>query len=269
MVPRSPEPGKEGAPAPVRWTFRWIGAHVRGFHAAVGAFLTLGALLVAVAAALFALITAFVLRDATLAADEAVLTWVGERRAGWLDLVMLEVTALGGASVAVILSLTAGIFLWLTRHRYSAALLWVAVAGSLLLNALMKEVFARARPEVLEWVTHAGHLSFPSGHAMNAVAVYGTLAYLVSRMEPTRLLRLATFAACATLIVLIGFTRVYLGVHYPTDVVAGFLVGLAWAVVCGLGIEAVWFFRYRRIGFDRVEAEPAGLEAEPRRRRAG
>jgi undecaprenyl-diphosphatase len=267
MEPRPPNSAPGSSTRPVRGVLRWIGEHVRGFHAAVGAFLTLGAVTVAVAGILFAILAGFVLRDATLAVDEAALRWIGERRLGWLDVGMLEITALGGATVVVILSVVAGVLLWLTDHRYSAVLLGIAAGGSILLNHLLKAVFARARPDVLEWVTHAGPLSFPSGHSMNAVAAYGTLAYLIARLEPTVRARRITFALATVIILLIGTTRVYLGVHYPSDVIGGFLVGLAWAVVCGLGLEAVRFFRARRPGVEENQRDlnAAGPQGHTRR----
>ncbi len=225
--------------------FRWIGAHVRGFHGAVGAFLSLGLMLVLLTGAIFALLAALVVREATYPADEAALLWLDARRTEGLDKVMIEITALGSGTVLVIVATIASVFLWVTRHRYSAALLWIALLGGFLLNYVLKEIFGRARPEVFEWITHAGHLSFPSGHAMNAMVGYGTMAYLVARLERQRRLRRFTWGCAALLILLIGLSRPYLGVHYPSDVIAGYVIGFAWAAVCALGIEAVRYFRER------------------------
>jgi undecaprenyl-diphosphatase len=87
------------------------------------------------------------------------------------------------------------------------------------------------------------------------MAVYLTLAYLVVRLEPTRALRRLTLAAFGATILLVGLSRVYLGVHYPSDVIAGFVAGFAWAVVCALGIEAVRYFRRRRPEVAAVERD--------------
>jgi undecaprenyl-diphosphatase len=81
---------------------------------------------------------------------------------------------------------------------------------------------------------------------MSAMVCYATLAYLVARLEPSLFLRRFTFGVAAVIVVAIGLSRMYLGVHYPTDVLAGFTMGLAWASFCALGIEAVRYFRYRK-----------------------
>ena len=239
---------------------QWIARHVRGFHAAVGTFLTIGFALALAAAVGFGMVAEEVAEGETRRVDEALMLALHGVRSARLDFVMLEITALGSATVVLLIALVGGLFLWLTRHRYSAVLLWIAVAGSGVLNALLKLLFDRPRPELFTWVTHAGSTSFPSGHAMNAVAAYGTLAYLVGRLQPTRRLRRLTWVVAVLLMLAIGLSRPYLGVHYPSDVLAGYLAGGVWAVACALGIEAVRFFRARRPGIERVER---GLDAEP------
>lgn len=235
--------------------FRWIGAQVRGFHSAVGLFLTLGLTLVLLAGALFALLARLVGHQAMQPTDESILLWLDAQRTGWLDKVMQEITALGSGTVIVIIVMITSAFLWLTRHRYSAVLLWIAVLGGFLLNYLLKEVYDRTRPDLFDWATHATHLSFPSGHAMNGVIAYGTMAYLISRLEPTRQLKRFTWAVAVVIILLVGFSRPYLGVHYPTDVIAGWVIGFTWAGICALGIEAVRHFREREPEVERVERD--------------
>ncbi len=242
-----PPPSRRGSgDVALQGVFRWIGAHVRGFHSAVGLFLTLGLTLVLLAGALFALLARLVVHEATQPTDEAILLWLDAQRAGWLDKVMQEITALGSGTVILIMVMITSIFLWLTRHRYSAALLWIAVLGGFLLNYLLKEVYERTRPDFFDWATHASHLSFPSGHAMNGVIAYGTMAYLVSRLEPDHRLRRFTWLVAVAIILLVGFSRPYLGVHYPTDVIAGWIIGFTWAAICALGIEALRYFRGRK-----------------------
>jgi undecaprenyl-diphosphatase len=252
---RGREPGDR---PPLTSLLRWIGEHVSGFHAAVGVFLTIGLAVCIAAVVLFASVAALVARGATERFDRAVLLALDGISRPWLDGAALEITSLGSAYVTSVILVIATALLWQTRHRYSAVLLWIALAGGWVLNWLLKSLFARPRPELVEWrVPYAGQTSYPSGHAMSAMVFYGTLAYLVTRLEPTRALRRLTTAVFGGVILLVGLSRVYLGVHYPSDVVGGFLVGLAWATLCALGIEAVRFFRGRRPG---VGMEERGLE---------
>jgi len=110
-------------------------------------------------------------------------------------------------------------------------------AGSALLNVALKEVFARARPDGADPALHGGGWSFPSGHAMNTFVFCGMVAYLLVRLSPWRAglaFRVALLFAWA---LAMGFSRLYLGVHYASDVVAGFLAGAAWVAVCVSGAE--------------------------------
>jgi undecaprenyl-diphosphatase len=209
--------------------------------------------------------------------DEAVLLWFAVRASPRLDTVALEVTALGSGFVIWMVVLTGSAFLWATRHRYSAALLWTAFLGGSALNWLLKSLFHRPRPEVFAWRTpYAGQSSFPSGHSTTAMVVYATLAYLVVRLEPSRGLRRLTLGVFGLVVLLVGVSRLYLGVHYPSDVLAGYLSGFAWATFCALGIEAVRYFRERRpqaAGEEDALEEGTwpirdALEAHPRRSRA-
>ncbi|HWK88978.1 MAG TPA: phosphatase PAP2 family protein [Longimicrobium sp.] len=258
-------PARRGG-AGMDWFFRllrWIGSHVRGFHAAVGVFLVAGLGVVLAGGMAFGAIARAVSRGRTQAIDESILRWVNAHASPALDVAALEVTALGGGLVVWVLALVSGVFLWQTKHRYSAALIVVALVGSGLINSSMKLAFDRPRPSVFEWrTTHVGLSSFPSGHAMTSMVVYATLAYLVARLEPTPLLRRLTYLLAGTIIVGIGLSRLYLGVHYPSDVLAGFTTGLAWAATCALGMEAVRYFRHRKPEVAQVEKD---LNAEEER----
>lgn len=235
---------------------RLIGRNVRGFHAAVGIFLVIGLVLVTGAAAVFALLATAMVRGQTQAFDDAILRFMGNNGAPWLDAAALEVTALGARVVVYMVVLVASAFLWQSRHHYSAALLWVAVLGSGFINTVLKISFNRPRPDVFPWRTqHVGLASFPSGHAMTSIVVYGTLAFLIARLAPTPLLKRLTWALAAVVVLLVGLSRLYLGVHYPSDVLAGFVIGGAWAVTCALGMEAVRYFRTRRPQMAREEKD--------------
>jgi undecaprenyl-diphosphatase len=242
---------------------RWIGRHVKGFYAAVGIFLAIGLALALGAIAGFATLAEEVVEGETLAFDVAVLRWMERHHTPWLDVAALEVTALGAGVVVGMVIAISSAFLWVSRHRYSVALLWVALLGAGLITRTLKMVFDRERPDVFPWLApHADQGSFPSGHATTSMVVYLTLAYLVARLADTRALRWLTMVAALVVIVLIGLSRLYLGVHYPSDVIAGYAVGFAWAAFCALGIEAVRYFRGRRPEVDRVEED---LDAERER----
>jgi undecaprenyl-diphosphatase len=238
---------------------RLIGDHVQGFYAAVGVFLVAGLALVTLAAAGFALIARAVVEGQTQQFDDAILTWMGNNGAPWLDVAALELTALGARIVVYMVVLVASAFLWQSRHHYSAALLWVSVIGAGLINSVLKISFNRPRPDVFPWRTqHVGLASFPSGHAMTSIVVYGTLAFLIARLAPTKWLRRLVWTVAMLVVVTVGLSRLYLGVHYPSDVLAGFVIGGAWAIICALGMEAVRYFRTRR---PEVVVEEKDLDA--------
>jgi undecaprenyl-diphosphatase len=239
--------------------FRLIGENVRGFHAAVGALLTAALVIILACVAFFAMLADEVMEGGTQKFDNAVLLWMNDRATPQLTGFALNVSALGAGTVVWLVVIVASVFLWSTRHRWSVGLLWVSILGSGLINATMKLFFNRPRPQLFPWrAPYAGLSSFPSGHSMTAMVCYATLAYLVTRLEATLFLRRFTIALAALLIVSIGLSRMYLGVHYPTDVLAGFTMGLAWASFCALGLEAIRYFRHRK---PEVAAQEKDLDA--------
>jgi undecaprenyl-diphosphatase len=152
----------------------------------------------------------------------------------WLVQVAIDVTALGGTTVlALVLMIVVG-YLAL-EHRYDAiALVVVATAGGGALSAGLKWWFARKRPEIVPHLVNVGSASFPSGHSMLALVTYLTLGALLARFVARRRSRTYCVAVSLLLALLVGLSRVYLGVHYPTDVLAGWSAGLAWALPCWL-----------------------------------
>ncbi|MDB4905225.1 MAG: Phosphoesterase PA-phosphatase related [Gemmatimonadetes bacterium] len=221
---------------------RKLAGHVGSAYTAFGIVLFAGALVAVAATAAFARIAARVRAGSTQQFDDAVLRWLGAHRTPLLDRVMLEITLLGTGTVVMMIVLIAVLFLWLSTHRQSALLLLFATAGGIVLNNIMKVSFNRPRPQIIAWGTTAMSSSFPSGHAMSATIVYGTVAYLAARLQRTHSARIATMGVAIVLIVLICTSRMYLGVHYPSDVIAGVTVGLAWASFCLASLEAfqVW-----------------------------
>lgn len=241
---------------------RFIARHIRGFWGAIVAFLAVGFGVCAATGLLFAAFAHLVMSGATQAFDERVLRLGASLRTPFLDRAMLEITSLGNALVLFTMVGIASVFLWLTRHRYSAALLVIAVVGGDVLNDLLKGFFQRPRPAVVEWATQVHSASFPSGHAMGAVVAYGSVAFLVGRLEANPHLRRATWTIAILIILAVGVSRVYLGVHYPSDVVAGFAAGTAWTAFVAATIRAIRFFVERKPEVERVERD---LRIEERR----
>jgi undecaprenyl-diphosphatase len=158
---------------------------------------------------------------------------------------MIELTSLGTGIVVAMIVAVAALFLWLYDYKNSSTLLLVTTLGGLLLNNVLKLGFDRPRPEFFAWGTHVVSSSFPSGHAMSAAIVYPTVAYLAARVQKSILARTATLLAAALLVLLISVSRVYLGVHYPSDVAAGVVVGLAWSAFCMTTLEIAQLYARR------------------------
>jgi len=162
---------------------------------------------------------------------------------GWLEEVARDVTALGSMAILVGITLASAGYLWLAGKRRSVALVLVSVGGGIAFSTLFKRGFDRPRPDLVPHATEVYTASFPSGHAMMAAVTWLTLAAMLARVQPTRALKAYLFALAALITVLVGASRVYLGVHWPTDVLAGWTAGAAWALACWL---AVWWLEARR-----------------------
>jgi undecaprenyl-diphosphatase len=239
---------------------RKLASHAGSFYTTVGIFLVIGAVVAVAGTLAFAKLGEIVKEGTTQQFDTAVLRWLGARHTPLLTTFMNEVTPLGtGAVVLMIVGVTAA-FLWHTEHKHSARLLLASTAGSILLNNALKLFFNRERPDVFEWQTHAASSSFPSGHAMSATVVYGTVAYLLARLQKHTWSRAITLTAAVLMIGLICLTRLYLGVHYPSDVLAGIIVGLAWSAFCMATLEASLVLARRRAPAAVVEEAPAPVE---------
>jgi undecaprenyl-diphosphatase len=224
---------------------RFVGRHARNAYATFG-LVILGGVIVAVALTYaFAKFAEQVMAGGTMRFDEAAMRFMGSHQVPWLAASMVEVTSLGTGIVVAMIVAVSGLFLWLYNYKQSAQLLLVATLGGLLLDLVLKVGFNRPRPQVFTWGTHAVSSSFPSGHAMSATVVYSTVAYLATRLQKSRAARTTTRAFAGFLVVLICFSRVYLGVHYPSDVIAGMVVGFAWASFCMATLEAAQLYAKR------------------------
>jgi undecaprenyl-diphosphatase len=151
---------------------------------------------------------------------------------GWVEGAVRDLTALGSSAVLIVFTLAVAVFL-AVRRQYHAVFLVVAVTiGGIVLAAGLKELFDRPRPDVVPHLAPVSSPSFPSGHAVNSAVVYLTLGAMLSRLVQERKLKLYFLGVACFLTFVVGSSRVLLGVHYPTDVVAGWAVGLAWAILC-------------------------------------
>jgi undecaprenyl-diphosphatase len=150
----------------------------------------------------------------------------------WLQETARDVTSLGSTIVLGIITFAVVGYLFLARRSAVAWLMLSAVLGGVALNNLLKFAFARPRPD---FVTHAARVfttSFPSGHATLSAITYLTVGALLARIHPSLAIRIYLMLVAVFLILLIGMSRIYLGVHYPTDVLGGWCVGAAWAMGC-------------------------------------
>jgi undecaprenyl-diphosphatase len=150
----------------------------------------------------------------------------------WLREVMRDITALGSTFVLLLVTIASIGFLALTQNRRAALQVLFAVLGGMLLSTLLKLGFDRARPDVAMHTMSVYSASFPSGHAMMSAVVYLTLGALIAAPLEDRRLRLYILALATVLTLLVGVSRVYLGVHWPTDVLAGWALGAGWATAC-------------------------------------
>jgi undecaprenyl-diphosphatase len=152
----------------------------------------------------------------------------------WLEAVALDLTALGSAAVLITIVLAVLGHLALERQRALLVETLVATAGGWLLNAGLKALFGRVRPTIVPQLQHVSSASFPSGHSMLSAIVYLTLGAMLARSTADRALRVYYLVVAMALTFVVGSTRIYLGVHYPTDVIGGWLAGFAWATSCAL-----------------------------------
>ncbi len=240
---------------------RALGLRISSFYVTVGVFLVVGALVAVVATLGFAELAEHVLAGGTQAFDVAVLQWLHAHQTPQLTALMVEMTYLGTGTVVVMIVGVTALFLWHTEHKYSARLLLASTIGNIVLNGALKFVYHRSRPSLFAWQTTALSSSFPSGHAMSATVVYGTVAYLLMRLQKHHWARMLTLAGAILLVLLICLTRLYLGVHYPSDVIGGMIVGLAWAAFCMATLEASLAYARRRAPRGFIEERPAPVEA--------
>lgn len=199
-----------------------------------------------------------VLEGNTRALDEAIILAMRERDdpadprgPQWLEEVGRDVTALGGVAVLTLLTLASAGYLLLLQKRHAAVLLLITVVGGQALGLSLKHFFHRPRPDLVSHESLVYTASFPSGHSMMAAVTYLTLAAMLMRFQARRRLKAYVLVLATLLTLLVGISRVYMGVHWPTDVLAGWSLGGTWAVLCWL--IALWL---QKRGQVEQEASP-------------
>lgn len=210
---------------------RWAGRHVE---------LRLAAAL-AVAGGLmwgFAELTGDVLERDTHAFDAAVLLALREPSdladplgPAWMHEAARDITALGSIAVLTLLVVAAVGYLWVARERTRAWALLAGVGGAALGVQLAKDAFVRPRPDVVPHLAEVYTASFPSGHSTMSAAVYLVTGMLLAAAQRRVVLRAYIMLVAIVIVVLVGVSRVYVGVHWPTDVLAGWTLGTAWSIV--------------------------------------
>jgi undecaprenyl-diphosphatase len=155
----------------------------------------------------------------------------------WMETLTRGISALGGVGVSVMLTVFTAAHLVITGQKLTAAFVTLAVAGGAGLNSLLKYIFSRSRPAVVPYLGELSGASFPSGHSMISIIVYFTLGVLVARSAKSWRGKVCIVAIGGLLSGLVGLSRVMLGVHYPTDVLAGWAAGAIWALLCWIAAD--------------------------------
>lgn len=166
----------------------------------------------------------------------------------WLEGAMRDITSLGSTSVLVLIVAAAVLHLLLVGKPKTALFVFVAVVGGQVLSSLLKFGINRPRPDLVSHLVDETSLSFPSGHAMLSAVTYLTLGSLAARFLPGHTTRIYVLSLAVLVTLMIGVSRVYLGVHWPSDVLAGWCAGFAWAMLCWLAAR-LWQ-RWRGDGGD-------------------
>jgi undecaprenyl-diphosphatase len=178
----------------------------------------------------------------------------------WLQRAATELTTLGGTTNLTLIVVIAVIFLLLHRRVASALLVVIAVLGGSGISELIKTLFGRDRPPLIYRAVETSNASFPSGHAMLSTITYLTLGAMLAQVMPRRRQKVFVFTTAVVLALIVGASRVYLGVHWLTDVLAGWSLGAAWAMACWL---AAWAIRRFLIRHPTPVSEPPVEEQAP------
>lgn len=172
----------------------------------------------------------------------------------WLEETMRDYTALGGTGILTLVFAVSLIYLVLRRNFEAAILVAAAIAGGTLLSFLLKQGFDRPRPDLVPHGSYVTMASFPSGHSMLSAVTYLTLGVLLAQVHSRRRMKVFFLLVAMLVTLLVGISRVYLGVHWPSDVLGGWSVGAAWATLCWS--LALWLQRRGHVEAESSEDEP-------------
>lgn len=200
-------------------------------------YVKLSYILIFATALLFGLVAYYVQTNQIVAFDEAIISFVQSYISPGFDRFVFVATHFGSKKLVapLILILAAILFFY---KKYALGLFIALTSGTgAALNIILKTIFQRERPDILPLITETGY-SFPSGHSMGSIIFYGSVAYLIVHLTRKSSVRWIGVTAMILLIVIIGSTRIYLGVHFPSDIIGGFSVGTMWLIVC------IFCFRY-------------------------
>lgn len=198
-------------------------------------YLLLSFMAVTVLVAGFVHLTDEVIEGSTLHLDQAVLLGIHQVHSPWLDALVASTTDIGGLIGVVILTLLAVGLLCLARKYRAVVQLLIGVGGAGLMNVLLKNMFERARPDLWQWLVHESSYSFPSGHAMASSALAMSVVLILWHTR----WRWGAVAAAALYTVYVGLTRLYLGVHYPSDIIGAWIISAAWVVLASMVIGTI------------------------------
>jgi len=170
----------------------------------------------------------------------------------WVQNSLLDLTAIGGPTVLGLVVVSVAGFLLLQGRYHTAIVVLATAASGEIANYAMKNLFLRPRPDVVPHLRDVTSSSFPSGHAMESAIIYLTLGAMLMRLAERRVTKMYCIGIAIVLTLLVGISRVYLGVHYPTDVIAGWMFGFFWASLCW--IVAKRFERETGVAEERQKA---------------
>lgn len=156
----------------------------------------------------------------------------------WTRDLLHDLSALGGVAVLTLTVLVATVFLWINGRRRHATVLVGTVAAASVVGELLRSSYHRARPDLVAYGDYFSESSFPSGHSLTSTAVWMTLAIIIASLERTRLGKVTAFVAGVFICLAAGFSRVYFGVHWPSDVLGGWLLGSGWALAAWIALSA-------------------------------
>jgi undecaprenyl-diphosphatase len=217
---------------------RWIGKHELGSIVAM--------FVVAFGGLAFAELASEVSEGDSASVDQALLLAmrnptdlsdpIGPR---WVEEAGRDFTALGGRAVLTLLTVAVAGYLLLLRKSRAALFVVGSILGAAILQSVLKSMFARPRPDLVPHLAFVESPSFPSGHSMLSAAAYLTLGALLARMQTSRIVKAYMLLCALALAVIVGVSRVYIGVHWPTDVLAGWAAGAVWAALCWVAARAL------------------------------